>query len=81
MKDVDLGGARLILRSAKGNKDRMVPLPECVLGELEVQMRVARTVWKGDVEAGLPVALPTALARKYPKAPFAEPSAWGVPRP
>ena len=42
MKDVDLGGARLIIRSAKGNKDRMVPLPQCVLGELETTMRYLR---------------------------------------
>ena len=79
MKDVDLNGARLTIRFAKGNKDRMVPLPQCLLGEMEAQMRVARAVWKGDVEAGLPIALPTALARKYPKAPFQEPWAWVFP--
>ena len=79
IKDVDFDGARLIIRSAKGNRDRMVPLPQCVLGELEAQLRVARAVWKGDVDAGLPVALPTALARKYPKAPFEEPWAWVFP--
>ena len=79
MKDVDLGGARLIIRSAKGNRDRFVPLPQCVLGEMEAQMRVARAVWKGDVEARLPIALPTALAVKYPKAPFAEQWAWVFP--
>ena len=79
MKDVDLGGAQLIIRSAKGNKDRMVPLPQCVLRELEAQMRVARAVWKCDVEAGLPIALPTVLARKYPQAPFQEAWAWVFP--
>ena len=79
IKDVDLGGARLIIRSAKGNRDRIVPLPQCVLGEMEAQLRMARAVWKGDVEAGLPVALPTALARKYPKAPYEEPWAWVFP--
>ncbi len=79
IKDVDLGGARLIIRSAKGNKDRMVPLPQCVLGEMETQLRVARAVWKGDAAAGLPVALPTLLARKFPRAPFEEAWAWLFP--
>ncbi len=79
IKDVDLGGARLIIRSAKGNKDRIVPLPQCVLGEMEAQLRVARSVLKDDVAAGLPVAMPTELARKYPKAPFQEPWAWVFP--
>jgi len=79
IKDVDLAGARLIIRSAKGNKDRIVPLPQCVLAELEVQLRVARAVLKSDAAAGLPVALPTMLAAKYPKAGFQEQWAWAFP--
>ena len=79
IKDVDLGGARLIIRSAKGNRDRIVPLPQCVLGELEAQLRVARAVLRSDVATGLPVAIPSALAVKYPKAPFQEPWAWVFP--
>jgi integron integrase len=79
IKDVDLDGARLIIRSAKGNKDRIVPLPQCVLGEMEAQLRVARSVLKGDAAAGLPVALPTLLAAKYPKAAFQEQWAWVFP--
>ena len=73
IKDVDLAGARLTIRSAKGDRDRMVPLPQCVLGELEAQLRVARGVLKKDAAAGLPVRLPRELAAKYPKAPFQEP--------
>lgn len=79
IKDVDLGGARIIIRSAKGNKDRIVPLPQCLLGELEAQLRVARAVCRADVAASLPVALPTALARKYPHYPFQEAWAWLFP--
>ena len=79
IKDVDLAGARLIIRSAKGNRDRIVPLPQCVLGEMEAQLRVARAVLKADAARGLPVALPTELARKYPKAPFQESWAWVFP--
>ena len=79
IKDVDLAGARLIIRSAKGNKDRIVPLPQCVLSELEAQLRVARAVLKSDAAARLPVALPSELAAKYPKAPFQEQWAWVFP--
>jgi integron integrase len=79
IKDVDLAGARLIIRSAKGNKDRIVPLPQCVLGELEAQMQVARVVWKKDAAAKLPVAVPGELAVKYPRTPFQEPWAWVFP--
>ncbi len=79
IKDVDLAGARLTIRSAKGNKDRIVPLPQCVAGELEVQLRVARAVLKSDAVAKVPVALPTMLAAKYPKAAFQEQWAWLFP--
>jgi site-specific recombinase XerD len=79
IKDVDLEGARLIIRSAKGNKDRIVPLPQCVLPEMEAQLRVARAVLKSDAAAGLPMALPTALAAKYSKSAFQEPWAWVFP--
>ncbi len=79
IKDVDLDGARLTIRSAKGNKDRVVPLPQCVLGEMEAQLRVARAVLKSDAESGLPVAMPTLLAAKYPKAAMQEPWAWVFP--
>lgn len=79
IKDVDVGDARIIIRSAKGNKDRIVPLPQCLLGELETQLRVARAICRADAAAGLPVALPTALARKYPRYPFQEAWAWLFP--
>jgi integron integrase len=79
VKDVDLAGGRLVIRAAKGNKDRIVPLPEALRGEIEAQLRVARATARGDAAAGLPVAMPTALARKYPKAALQEAWAWLFP--
>ena len=75
IKDVDVAAGRLVVREAKGNKDRMVLLPDCLRGEMEAQLRVARAVAKADAEAKLPVALPGRLRVKYPRAPFE--AAWG----
>ena len=75
MKDVEMGERRLILRGTKGGKDRMVTLPECLVAEMEGQLRVARAVWRADVAAGLPVALPGLLGRKSRRLGLAE--AWG----
>jgi integron integrase len=79
VKDVDLAAGHIVVRQAKGNKDRMVGLPDCLRGELEAQLRVARAVSAGDVAAGLPVALPTLIAKKYPKARFEAGWAWLFP--
>jgi integron integrase len=79
IKDVDLAGGWLVVRAAKGNKDRRVPMPEVVRGEMEAQLRVARAVAKADAASGLPVAMPSALERKLPRAPFQEAWAWVFP--
>ncbi len=79
MKDVDLAGRRLTVREAKGGRDRVVTLPECLAAEMEGQLRVARAVWRGDVAAGMPVALPGLLARKSPRLGLVEGWAWVFP--
>lgn len=73
-KDVDIGGRRLVIRGAKGGKDRVVEVPRVLAGDLAAQMRLARAVWQADAAAGLPVALPGLLARKSPRLAFTE--AW-----
>lgn len=79
IKDVELANGRLVIRAAKGNKDRLVSLPEAVRGEMEQQLRVARAVAQGDAASGLPVAMPSLLALKYPKAAMQEAWAWVFP--
>lgn len=79
IKDVDLDGGRIIVRASKGQKDRVVSLPESVREEMRNQLRAARAVAKADAASGLPVALPTALARKYPNAEKSEGWAWVFP--
>lgn len=63
---------QLLLRGAKGGKDRRVPIPRSCVQPLKEQIDKARKVWDWDranaPEVGVP--LPFALATKYPKAPF-----------
>lgn len=80
VKDVDLRGQRLLIRAAKGNNDRVVPLPCSLYAGLRDQLEVARVVWKRDVAAGVPIQLPGQLARKYPQSRFAWKWAWVFPQ-
>jgi integrase len=72
---------QLVLRGAKGGKDRRVPIPRKCVEPLREQLARARAVWAWD-QASRPVIgvpLPHALARKYPKAPFQWPWYWVFP--
>ena len=79
LKDVDVAGRRLTIRGAKGGKDRVVTLPECLVAEMEGQLRVARLIWRADAAAGVPVALPGLLERKARRLGLAEAWAWVFP--
>ena len=79
VKDVDVEAGQFVVRAAKGIKDRVVALPECLKDAMAAQLRLARAVSQADVEAGLPVALPGLLAVKTPKARFDPGWAWVFP--
>ena len=79
VKDVEIGHSRLILRGAKGSKDRMIALPCAIVGELKEQLRAARLVWERDRREGVPVKLPGLLAAKYPAWRFSWQWAWVFP--
>jgi integron integrase len=65
VKDVDLRRRVLMVRRAKGGKDRGAPLAEKVCTPLARQLERAREVWELDLREGHgAVALPFALARK-----------------
>jgi integron integrase len=70
VKDVDFDRRELRLRRAKGDKDRLAPLPESVRAPLREHLVQARELHARDRAAGFgAVALPGALAAKYPSAP------------
>lgn len=70
VKDVLVSQSRVIIRSAKGGKDRVVALPCYLANELQAQVDCARGSWQKDQAAHMPVPLPSQLAVKYPRAPY-----------
>ena len=68
VKDVDLARRELVVRDAKGGRDRVTMLPTSVLPELRGHMERGRILWEHDRARCAPgVELPFALARKYPR--------------
>ena len=69
IKDIDIAEARVTVREGKGNKDRVVDVLGAALPELEARIADTRRVWELDCAEGFGrVALPGALAVKYPHA-------------
>jgi integrase len=67
--DLDIERTQIIVRHGKGGKDRVVMLPRSLQEELQRQLARRRRLHERDLQAGLArVALPDALARKYPRA-------------
>ena len=70
VQDLDFQYRQIVIRNAKGAKDRVVPLPETLSSVLEEHLRKVRECFEEDLQQGLgEVFLPDALARKYPNAP------------
>jgi len=68
--DVELTRGEIVVRDGKGGKDRVTMLPNSLTQALGAQLRSTRAVHERDLADGWGrVALPDALARKYPNAP------------
>jgi integron integrase len=68
-KDIDFERKQIIIREAKGEKDRAVPLPQKLVGDLKHQMDLVEKLHRQDILVGAGwVWLPYALAVKYPQA-------------
>jgi integron integrase len=66
VKDVDFDRQVIVVREAKGNKDRVVMLPRSLAAAMRAQMQIARTQWQADREAARNgVEVPHALEKKY----------------
>lgn len=69
VKDIDFHGHCIIVRAGKGDKDRVVPLPESLVAPLQTRLVERRRMHDIDLAKGMAdVYLPHALARKYPNA-------------
>ena len=68
VKDVDFNRHVIIVREAKGNKDRVVMLQRSLAPALRQQMVAARALWQADQKAQRAgVQVPDALEVKYPR--------------
>jgi len=65
IKDVDLSLNKLVLHQTKGDKERIVPIPDSLLKPLSVQYNIAVGLWRVDHVSGYGVNLPRALEKKY----------------
>ncbi|NQU38937.1 MAG: integron integrase [Lentisphaerae bacterium] len=69
VKDVDFDRRMIIVRSGKGQKDRVAVLPSELVPELKAHVEKVRLLHEKDLAAGTgTVHLPFALDRKYPNA-------------
>jgi integron integrase len=67
VKDLAFERQVLVVRQGKGDKDRVVMLPQSLREGLRAQLAQARALWEHDRAAGAPgVDVPDALAVKYP---------------
>jgi integron integrase len=71
VKDIDFGNKMVIVKQAKGRKDRTLALPDALIEPLQKQVEQAERWQRWDVEQGCGgVPLPYAFERKSPKARF-----------
>jgi integron integrase len=69
VKDLDFGQRQILVRDAKGGKDRVTILPNSLIKPLRAQLATAKQLHEQDLADGYgAVYLPYALERKYPHA-------------
>ena len=70
IKDIEFAGSFILVRGGKGDKDRVVPLPQSLVQPLREQIAARRKLHDIDLARGMvDVELPHALWKKYPNAP------------
>ncbi|WP_107561352.1 tyrosine-type recombinase/integrase [Candidatus Methylomirabilis limnetica] len=71
VQDVQFDQNWIVVREAKGNKDRYVPLPARYRAELQEWLERRHEQYLADKARNMhEVEVPGALARKYPNAPY-----------
>ncbi len=69
VQDVNFDYEQIVVRSGKGNKDRVTVLPANVMSDIKEQLKLTRLLHNKDLQEGYgEVYLPFALERKYPNA-------------
>jgi len=82
VKDIDFGYRQITVHDTKGAKDRVTLLPQPLIEPLQVHIQKVRKLHEKDLANGYgSVALPGALARKYPGAATSFAWQWVFPAP
>lgn len=69
VQDIDFDYKQIIVRSGKGNKDRVTVMPGLLIDVLRERLAYAKTLHDTDLQEGFgQVYLPHALSKKYPNA-------------
>jgi len=69
VKDIDFQYKQVIVRSAKGDKDRVTLLPEYLIEPLKQHLNYVKGLHEKDLRDGFnSIYMPYALEKKYPKA-------------
>jgi len=79
VKDIDLDRRQIMVREGKGNKDRVLPLPEMLIEPLRKHLNLLRVEHENYSKLRIAVSLPDALDRKYPEAPYSWEWFWIFP--
>ena len=80
VKDIDLDRCEIVVRRGKGAKDRVTTLGQAVVPRLRRHLAAVKRLHERDLASGSGrVALPDALARKYPRAPASWEWQWVFP--
>jgi integron integrase len=82
IKDLELSRRELLIRDAKGQKDRITILPDSLLPHLRSHLLHVRLQYDADRSENRPgISLPFALRRKYPNAATSWAWYWVFPAP
>ncbi len=82
VQDLDFARGEVLVRSGKGDRDRLTTLPKAILEPLRVHLADVRSRFRRDGEdptGAVGVVLPGAIARKYPRAEWEWPWWWVFP--
>lgn len=80
IRDVDFDTGLIIVRSGKGDKDRVTKLPNLLVTPLRERMQRLEDLWREDRDNNVPgVELPVDVARKYPNYGNDWPFQWWFP--
>ncbi len=67
IQDLDFRYRQIMVRNAKGAKDRVVPLPQALRAPLRAHLKVVRALFEADLARGAGVPLPVASTCRHPR--------------